>query len=379
MSTSTNLPAMTPTTRRVRAYFAPVNRTLGQPAVFDPSLSAGFPLDAPPSPWTDLGWVEAFSRRSTSKYGVLAAGSPANTQYQVRESLDATVSLRFSSWSKLTMALAAGSQHMNVIAAATPAPGSGNGSGSKGVAAVSLAASGSTATFLAMASTDAAKFTAGSLVAVDVDYSGQTGYVGSGVSAAYVASAAAVNSDPDYTRRVTFNVARVQSVSTTGVTLAQPLMAGVPTAVMKVQPILGFVDREGGSFFQEWSALFVIAGDQGERIFYYYPRLQALGGAEEAATPLTSAAVHVASSKPFASSSATANVANLKNAASAHTTQGASIPSSSSAQMLTPMHVNQSERISLAASFRALPVTDANDGERAVCFRTFVPPAFALI
>jgi len=289
------------------------------------------------------------------------------------------VSLRFSSWSKLTMALAAGSQHMNVIAAATPAPGSGNGSGSKGVAAVSLAASGSTATFLAMASTDAAKFTAGSLVAVDVDYSGQTGYVGSGVSAAYVASAAAVNSDPDYTRRVTFNVARVQSVSTTGVTLAQPLMAGVPTAVMKVQPILGFVDREGGSFFQEWSALFVIAGDQGERIFYYYPRLQALGGAEEAATPLTSAAVHVASSKPFASSSATANVANLKNAASAHTTQGASIPSSSSAQMLTPMHVNQSERISLAASFRALPVTDANDGERAVCFRTFVPPAFALI
>lgn len=162
-------------------------------------------------------------------------------------------------------------------------------------------------------------------------------------------------------------------------TLAQPLMAGVPTAVMKVQPILGFVDREGGSFFQEWSALFVIAGDQGERIFYYYPRLQALGGAEEAATPLTSAAVHVASSKPFASSSATANVANLKNAASAHTTQGASIPSSSSAQMLTPMHVNQSERISLAASFRALPVTDANDGERAVCFRTFVPPAFALI
>src|SRR5579875_1998297 len=101
MSTSTNIPAMTPTTRRVRAYFAPVNRALAQPAVFDPSQSADFSLTAPPSPWMDLGWVEAFSRRSASKYGVLATGSPANTQYQVRESLDATVALRFTSWSKL--------------------------------------------------------------------------------------------------------------------------------------------------------------------------------------------------------------------------------------------------------------------------------------
>jgi len=379
MSTSPSIPAMTPTTRRVRAYFAPVNRTQAQPAVFDPSLNANFSLDSPPAPWIDLGWIEAFTRKSTSKYGVLAAGSPANTQYQVRESLDAVVSLRFTSWSKLTMALAAGSQHMNVIPAATPVSGNGNGSGSKGVSAVSLSATGSTATFLAMASTDAISFQAGSLVAVDVDYTGQTGYVGSGVSAAYVLSAAAVNSDPDYIRRVTFNVARVQSVTSTGLTLAQPLIAGVPAAAMKVQPILGFVDREGGSFFQEWSALFVIAGDQGERIFYYYPRLQAIGGAEEAATPLTAPAATVASSRPFTSSTASANVANLRNAAATHTTQAGSMPSPTAAQMLSPAHGNQSERISLAAGFRALPVTDANDGERVVCFRTFIPPVFALV
>jgi hypothetical protein len=37
------------------------------------------------------------------------------------------------------------------------------------------------------------------------------------------------------------------------------------------------------------------------------------------------------------------------------------------------------ERVSLAANFRALPVTDANDGERVVCFRTFVPGPAALI
>lgn len=374
MSTSTNLPAMTPTTRRVRAYFAPVNRTQSQPAVFDPSLSANFSLTAPPVPWIDLGWIEAFSRKSTSKYGVLATGSPANTQYQVRESLDALVSLRFTAWSKLTMALAAGSQHMNVITAATPATGNGNGSGSKGITAVSLAATGSTTTFLAMASTDAATFTAGSLVAVDVDYANQMGYVGSGVSAAYVSSAAAVNSDPDYIRRVSFNVARVQSVSSTGLTLAQPLIAGVPASGMKVQPILGFVDREGGSFFQEWSALFVIAGDQGEKIFYYYPRLQARAGAEETATPLTASSLHA-----LTSSSASSNVATTKNASAARTTQSTALPSSSSAQILSPMQTNESERISLAANFRALPVTDSNDGERVVCFRTFVPPAWALV
>jgi hypothetical protein len=47
------------------------------------------------------------------------------------------------------------------------------------------------------------------------------------------------------------------------------------------------VDREGGSFYQEWSALFVMQGSQGERIFFHYPRLQTMAGAEEAAIPLT--------------------------------------------------------------------------------------------
>jgi hypothetical protein len=325
MSTTNPIPAMTPTTRRVRAYFAPVNRVQQQPTLFDPSLSAGFALATPPAPWIDLGWIESFARKSASKYGALATGSPASTQYQVRETLDATVSLRFTAWSKLTMALAAGSQHMNVIAAAPPPSGTGNGSGSKGVTSVSLAASGSTATFLAL--TSATTFVAGAFVTVDVDYAGQTGFVGSGVSAAYVSSAAAVNSDPDYIRRVSFNVARVQSVSPSGLTLAQPLLAGVPSASMRVQPLVGFVDREGGSFFQEWSALFVVAGDQGERVFFHYPRLQAMSGAAEAATPL-----------------------------------------------VAPV-----ERVSLAASFRALPVTDANDGEQVVCFRTFVPGPAALV
>ena len=38
--------AMAPAVKRVRAYFAPVNRTAKQPTVFDPAQSGSFALDA---------------------------------------------------------------------------------------------------------------------------------------------------------------------------------------------------------------------------------------------------------------------------------------------------------------------------------------------
>lgn len=322
MSTST-WNALPPVTRRVRAYFAPVDRVNRKATVFDPSINGQFTLDTPPAPWVDLGWIEDFSRKSLSKIAPLVIGSPGTTQYQVKETVDATVSFRFKAWSKLSMALSSGTQHMNLLAPASGA--TANGSGSKAIAATSLAASGSTTTFVAMTSTTG--FTAGNIVAVDNDYAAQTGFVGSGVYAAYVQSAAAVNSDPDFIRRVTLNVARVSQVLPTGLTLAQPLVAGAPASTMKVQQVLGFVDREGGSFFQEWSALFVMPGEQGERILFYYPRLQAISGASEASTTI-----------------------------------------------LAPI-----ERIALSASFRALPVTDSNDSQQVVCFRSFLPSASTLI
>lgn len=319
MSTGTVLSftPMPPVTRRVRAYFAPVDRVHGQPAIFDPSQSGGFALDTPPSPWIDLGWIESFTRKSASTIGALNLGSPAAPQYQVRETVGATVSFRFKAWGKLSMALSASSEHMNLLASAAGA--AANGSGAKGVPAVNLAA-GSTASFLALNASDLANFSAGAIVAVDVDYAGQTGYVGTGVSAAYVRSATSVNSDVDYIRRVTFNVARVSQVTASGLELAQPLLAGIPASGMRVQPITGFVDREGGSFFHEWSALFVMAGEQGERILFHYPRLQATAGAQEGMQALAA-----------------------------------------------PL-----ERVALNASFRALPVTDLNDGEQVVCFRSFL-------
>ena len=142
---------------------------------------------------------------------------------------------------------------------------------------------GSTSTSILLASADASKFTPGAIVAVDVDYTGQTGYVGSPVAGAYVRQTI---TDVDYVRRVTFNVALVSQVTATGLTLAEPLPGGAPAAGAKAQAVAGFVDREGGSFYQEWSALFVMEGSQGERIFFHYPRLQAMTGAEELISPL---------------------------------------------------------------------------------------------
>jgi hypothetical protein len=311
--------------RRVRGYFAPVNRTAQTPALFDPAEQGAFSLEAPPAPWISLGWIQDFTRKSASKTSPLLTGIPAGALEQVRETVEAQVNFEFLSWTKLNMALATGSQHMNLLAPASGAAAAADGA--QATTAV-VPQSGSTATTIQLATADAAQFSAGSMVAVDVDYSGQTGFVGSPVSGAYVRQAL---TDVDYIRRVTFNVGLVAQVSTLSLTLAEPLIGGAPAAGARVQAIRGFVDREGGSFYQEWSALFVLQGSQGERIFYYYPRLQAMAGAEEKVMPLNS------------------------------------------------KHTGGHARVLLMGQFLALPVTDPLDGERVVCYRSFLPAPNALV
>ncbi|WP_263366935.1 hypothetical protein [Edaphobacter bradus] len=326
MST-TAVVAVAPITRRVRAYFAPVNRATQAPSIFDAAQTGTFVLDTPPAPWIDLGWCTKFARRNGvgTKSGVVAlrTGAPAMTTCQVRSEVEATVQLEFESWGKLQMALASGSQQMNLL---YPAAGAtANGSGGTAAAAVPLSA-GSTATSLNVG-TAAAGFSVGDLVSVDMDYTGQTGFVGSGVSAAYVTASANVASDVNYIRRVSLNVGRVVAITNGALTLAAPLPAGTPSTGMQVSRLLGFVDREGGTFFQEWSGLFVMDGEQGDRMIFHYPRLQTMQGAAEIAEPLAA-----------------------------------------------PL-----ERVRLSGAFRALPVKDANDGEMVLCFRSYLPAAMRTV
>lgn len=174
----------------------------------------------------------------------------------------------------------------------------------------------------------------GSLIAVDLDYAQQIGYVGSGISAAYVSSAAAVNHDLNYVRRVTFNVGRVVEITATSVVLAQPLLGGVPAAGAAAQVVIAFVDREGGAFFQEWSALFVAEEESGGRVCFYYPRLSPNPGSAVSSTGRFLREDLAAIAKPLSA-------------------------------------------ISLRASFLALPYTDTNDGQSVLCFRSYFPAGMA--
>jgi hypothetical protein len=317
--------APSPVARRVRAFFAPVNRAANTPALFDPAEQGGFGLDTPPAPWIDLGWIQGFTRKSGSKASPVITGIPGAALEQVRETLEAQVAFEFRSWTKLTMALATGSQHMNLLAPALGATASADGA--QGMPAVTVQA-GSTPMMLRLAGPDAAQFKAGSMIALDVDYVGQTGFVGSPIAGAYIRQSL---SDVDYIRRVTFNVALVTEITSTGLMLAAPLPGGAPPAGAKLQAVTGFVDREGGCFYQEWSALFVMQGSQGERIFFHYPRLQATAGAAETMVPLAG------------------------------------------------NHKSGLERVLLKGQFLAAPVTDPLDGERVLCYRSFLPAPNALI
>ncbi len=323
--TATSFSAPAPVTRRVRAYFAPVNRTTQTPVLFDPAQAMSFSLDAPPSPWIDLGWIENFTRKSSSKCGALITGIPAAPLEQTRETISANLAFEFMSWTKLTMALATGSQHMNLLAPATGAAAAADGA--KAAPAV-VVQSGSTASIIQVSATDVTGFVAGSMITVDADYIGQTGFVGSPIAGAYLRQPLA---DVDYIRRVSFNVALVLAVSSTSLILAQPLPGGAPATGSKIQALTGFVDREGGCFYQEWSALFVMQGSQGDRIFFHYPRLQSIAGAEEASS------------------------------------------------LLDNRHKTGLARILLKGQFLAMPVIDPLDGERILCYRSFKPAAYALI
>ena len=82
---------MAPVARRVRAYFAPVNRDSGEAAVFDPSRQGAFALDSPPAPWIDLGWVENFRRTAGTHVEVLRAGVKGAPGGQFRSRMEARV------------------------------------------------------------------------------------------------------------------------------------------------------------------------------------------------------------------------------------------------------------------------------------------------
>jgi hypothetical protein len=313
---------LTVTSREIRAYFAPVDRAAGTPTIFDPAQQGAFALDSPPTPWVSLGAVSGFQRSSTTTNAAASGGVKGACSSQSRKQLDARVEFDFREWGKLQMALACGSQHMNVLAESGGA--SAQASGGAGAAPVPVL-TGSNNQQIVVDAPAISQFSVGDVVAVDIDYANQTGYLGTGITGAYVKLSSDVGGNADYIRRITLNVGRIVSTDATSFYLEQPLLGGAPLASAKVQKVIAFLDREGGSFFQEWSALFVVPESSGGRVCFYYPRLQAAAPASEEVEIIV---------KPLAQ---------------------------------TLLH----------GSFVALPVIDPNDNEQVVCFRSYFPAAGA--
>ena len=327
-------PAMVPVSRRVRAYFAPVARVTETPSLFDPGKYGTFPLDTPPAPWLDLGWIDNFQRVCLTPAEPMRTGIRGAAAAQFRGALDARLEFDFREWGKLQMALACGSEHMNVLATDPNAPPQPSGGTPLAAAAVLPL---STAIEVNVGAGAVSAFAAGNIIAVDADYQQQIGFVGAGISAAYVTNSANVNGDQNYVRRVTFNVARVEQLTGTSLLLSQPLLAGTPPAGWGVQIIVAFVDREGGAFFQEWSALFVVEEDSGGRICFHYPRLQPVSTVRPTSSNLPS---------PF--------------------------QNEQSIEIARPIAA-----IALHAAFIAMPYPDPNDGQITLCYRSYFPAAMA--
>jgi hypothetical protein len=356
---------MVPMTREMRAYFAPVNRSTETPTIFDPAACGVFALNAPPAPWLDLGWIDGFERYYDTPTDVVRSGANALPTAQFRGPLEARVEFDFREWGKLQMALAGGAENMNVLAtspSAAPAPSGGTPIPGAAVLA------GSTASELIVGAGAVNAFALGNLLAVDLDYQQQVGYVGSGISAAYVSNPAAVNFDANYVRRVTFNVGRVVEMTDTSLILAQPLLAGAPASGASAQVVVAFVDREGGSFFQEWSALFVVEAESGGRVCFYYPRLSPNPGAGTSGVSFASGAL-----KPPKSGGSTASAS-----AQPQSTGG----KSSSQKFVREDFVTIARPLASAAlhaSFIALPFTDTNDGQTVLCYRSYFPTTTAAV
>jgi hypothetical protein len=308
---------MVPIAKCVRAYCAPVDRATETPTWFDASVVFNF--DAPPAPWIALGEIANLKRTGATKITPVLAGAKGAPAVQFRAGLGATVSFDFLRWGKLEMALAGGSQHLNVLA--TDGTG-GSGLGNPALPPVAVLA-GSSASELVLGAGAVSAFNAGDMVACDVDYAETTGYIGS-PAAAYVTDPANVNRDRDYLRRVTFNVARVGSVTATALELAQPLISGAPATGAQVQKVVAFADREAGSFFQEWALLIAFTPESGGQVCFYYPRVQSAAAESETAIKQDS---YVASA--------------------------------------------------LHAELMALPITDPIDSEQVVCYRAYYPAGSA--
>jgi len=129
--------------------------------------------------------------------------------------------------------------------------------------------------------------------------------------------------------------------------LAQPLLGGAPAAGFGVQQVVAFVDREGGAFFQDWSALFIAEEESGGRVCFHYPWL-----------------------------SPTTSLLRFMRLTETNTQSGSAriFQREEDVEIGKPI-----SSLALRAAFQALPHVDENDGQTVVCYRSYFPASMAAV
>ncbi len=332
MSTSPLRAAMIPVTRQMRAYFAPVDRTTETPTVFDPGLCGAFALDLPPSPWLDLGWVENFERWYDTPTDVVRSGAKDATGWAISRTARGESGLQLSAVGQT----ADGSRRW---VGAYECAGAGVG---KCVAGTIRRNASTRSGGAAGIDRQRAGFWRGSgeLVFRGLPDRGGRGLsttdwvcgIGDRSSVCEQSGGCEAGCELCAASDVQCRASGGGHDYVCGTVAAAS--GGVPPAGASAQVVVAFVDREGGSFFQEWSALFVAEEESGGRVCFYYPRLSP-GSMRSPAGKLVREEFAVIE-KPLSA-------------------------------------------ISLRASFLALPYTDTNDGQSVLCYRSYFPAAMAAV
>lgn len=290
-----------------RAYFAPFNQQLAVsqtstslgPTIYDLMVEGKF-IDAPPPPagWFDLGYVGKFKFTPGSKIGNVMTGYRGAIRAKYRAETSEKVSFSFMEMGHLQMKIATGTQVFNLLKTTVTQPSTLGPLSSSGTTAIPMGASGYQPTGLASGPTtglptlfvpagSGSLFPAGSYIVADQDYNGTSfGFVGDAGANVFQGAVSSV----DFIRMTSDYVACVRQVVPTAAAgqdaliLTGPFVGGgnaplgttpntVPTTGAKVQGIAGFSAREGGTFIQEWSAVFCLDTIDASQLMFYYPRI----------------------------------------------------------------------------------------------------------
>jgi hypothetical protein len=293
-----------------RAYFAPFNAPFWAqqtnaavgPSILDLQFQGPFNTNNIPAPYFDIGWVNGFKLNPASKIGQIRSGYRGAVRAQVRGEIGEGFEFKIREFSRLAFRIATGCEVFNLLksnVASTTSPLGASGNTAIALGASGYQATGGTATdpkvagqpTLFMPSGSGANFTVGQMVVCDIDYDKQsTGFVGSNGIQVYVNNAP---QDVDFIRRTSDFVARITAIITNvagvagsqdALVLNAPFVGGgcsalvnpgplVPGATAKVQVITGWTSREGGTFIEDFSALFVADTIDNHQFCVYYPHI----------------------------------------------------------------------------------------------------------